>query len=457
MTVALALVVAALAQQATDSGAGRPCRVIIDSVGNYGRQVEAAGGGTNFFAGGGVRAHCEGTSSLLVADSVAYYGGTRRFDMVRNVRLRDTSITLTATNATYFLHEERLEAHRNVVAVNHRTGSVLRGPNLTYLRAVPGTRDTTELRAMSRPTIEYRASGDTGEPYLVVGDRVRMRGDDRMWAGGRVTIDRSDFAARADSMALDQGSGAGVLVGRPRVEGKGARRYTLDGRRIELVLVDRDIRRIKALGTGRATGDDWRLTADTISLDLDQGQLQQTLAWGDSSRPSAVSTQHTVRGDSLALDTPGEVLHELRAFGDAVSTSHRDTTVTQPDGTVAATTDTLSDPATDWMVGDTLVARFVQTPDSSGEARTELRQLEARGAARAFTHLLERARRAGEPSINYSRGTTITVLLRGDQVERVLVAGRADGVHLEPLPPPPAQPDTTTPPTPGPATGAPSS
>jgi hypothetical protein len=161
-----------------------------------------------------------------------------------------------------------------------------------------------------------------------------------------------------------------------------------------------------------------------------------------------------VRGDSLALDTPGEALRELRAFGDAVSTSRRDTSAGR-DGAPEATPDTLGERPLDWMAGDTLVARFIQTPDSTGEPRTELRQLEARGAARALTHLLERDPQAGreEPSINYSRGTTITVLLRGDQIEQVLVAGRADGVHLEPLPAPPAPagPDTTTPSARGPA------
>src|SRR5207247_10875483 len=96
--------------------------------------------------------------------------------------------------------------------------------------------------------------------------RVRFKGDDRMGGGGRVTIDRSDFAARGDSMQLDQAAGFAVLVGKPRVEGKSARPYTLTGTRIELGLQGRgrDIRLVKALGDGVATGADWRLTADTI-------------------------------------------------------------------------------------------------------------------------------------------------------------------------------------------------
>ncbi|PYP69315.1 MAG: hypothetical protein DMD36_10500, partial [Gemmatimonadetes bacterium] len=119
----------------SDTATGRPCVVEIDSVGGRGQQVEVRKGENNFFAGGGVLAHCRGTGSTLSADSVAWFAGVGRFDMIgqRNpVHIRDTAIALDATTASYFLHQDRLEAHRNVVAVNRNTGSVLRGPNLTY-------------------------------------------------------------------------------------------------------------------------------------------------------------------------------------------------------------------------------------------------------------------------------------------------------------------------------------
>src|SRR5207249_9983736 len=103
-------------------------------------------------------------------------------------------------------------AHKNVVAVNRNSGSVLRGPNLTYYRAVKGVRDTLEMYASSRPTIEYRASTDSGagEPYVIVADRVRFKGNDRMWGGGQVTIDRSDFEiGRASCRERGEVSGGG--------------------------------------------------------------------------------------------------------------------------------------------------------------------------------------------------------------------------------------------------------
>src|SRR2546427_8714002 len=87
-----------------DSAAGRPCKVIIDSVGRQAQQVEVRPGETNVFAGGGVLAHCEGSGSTLASDSVAWFAGTGRFDMIGLAdqgHIRDPAITLDGRFASY--------------------------------------------------------------------------------------------------------------------------------------------------------------------------------------------------------------------------------------------------------------------------------------------------------------------------------------------------------------------
>ena len=416
-----------------DTTTGRPCRVAVDSMGHY-AEIPNADGTKTLHGGGGVLAHCDGTNTTISADSFAHYPALGRMDLIGRVVIRDTGLALDARTASYFLKDERLEAHNNVVAVNRRTGSILRGPNLRYWRAVKGIRDTVEMYATQRPTVEYRQNqpGDTSsnEPYIIVADRLRFKGDDRMWAGGKVTVDRSDFASRSDSTLLDQTTGFGVLVGKPSVEGRGrtttgdaGKSYTLVGTRIELGLAQRDIRQVKALGHGKATGSDWVLTADTIDLRIADKLLQQTFAWGDSMRPHAISTLYTIQSDSLAIDSPGEVLTESRAFGSAFSTAKRDS-VTPPN-------------ETDWITGDSLTIRFAQEQDSAtNRPRSRLRQLVSRGSpARALTHHAnERDTTQVSPSINYSRGHQITLAMLKDRIDRVVVGGKADGVHLEPKP-----------------------
>src|SRR2546425_470370 len=189
MFASLSVALLALLQQpvpapmpVADTNPGRPCEVAIDTLPRV-RQV-TAGAAANYFGGGGVVAHCKGTNTRLKSDSVAYFSGAGRFDMIGNVHIRDSSLALDANVASYFLNNERLEAHNHVVAVNRNNRSVLRGPNLTYYRAVTGVRDTLELFASSRPTIEYRGTADSSEPYLIVADRVPFKARDRM-SGGR--------------------------------------------------------------------------------------------------------------------------------------------------------------------------------------------------------------------------------------------------------------------------------
>ena len=104
------------------------------------------------------------------------------------------------------------------------------------------------MYATGRPNIQllrvrHRRRPQTVEPYVIVADRVRFKGSDRIWAGGKVTIDRTDFAARSDSMRLDTGKGSdGTLIGgEPILRGLGTDSFSLRGQRIDLALTQREL------------------------------------------------------------------------------------------------------------------------------------------------------------------------------------------------------------------------
>jgi hypothetical protein len=160
-------------------------------------------------------------------------------------------------------------------------------------------------------------------------------------------------------------------------------------------------------------------------------KLQQAFAWGDSSRAHAVSTTNTITSDSLAMDIPDQVLTEARAYRKALSTSKRDS--------VAA------ESTRDWIAGDTLTAHWRQQPDSTGTPRTVLHRVISIGKARAYTHLYpsktDTTAKSTEPSINYSRGDTIIVVMKAAKIDTVLVMGHMDGIQADPLPP--QKPDST--------------
>ena len=409
----------ALAPPALAAQSGR-CTFQIDNVDRQGSVVETPGG-TNYFAGGNVRLSCRGTRITMSSDSVAAYGGNV-VQFIGRVKYRDSTLTMDADRGTYYKNGERWEARGRVTTENLTNGSTLTGPSLDYFRVVKGVRDTMEMYATGRPTIKYvpgdSAGGQPAEPYQIVADRVRFKGNDRIWAGGKVTIDRSDFAGRGDSLRLDTGKGGdGTLLGsKPSLRGVGADSFNITGTRIDLTLERRELTFLVAKGDAHAVSRDWDLVADTIALDINAKKLEQTFAWGDKIRPSAKSPAYAMTADSLALDTPGQRLREVRGFGKAWL-----------GGTVH-----LGGKERDWMRGDTVVARF-GTADSAGTSRALLTRIEARKAAQSY-HVDTNTRVPSRPSINYARGDVIVVTMKEGAtrgVDRVDIRGKVDGIQLE--------------------------
>lgn len=396
------------------------CVFQIDNVDRQGSVVETPRG-TNYFAGGNVRLRCRGTQTSMQSDSVAAYGGSV-VQFIGNVKYRDSTLSMDADFGTYYKAGEKWEARGRVNTKNLRTGSTIVGPALDYFRALRGVRDTFEMFATSRPRVMYATADSAGgatNPYIIVADRIRAKGNDRLWAGGKVTVDRTDFNARGDSLRLDTGKGSdGTLVGgQPQMKGLGADTFSLAGRRIDLKLDRRELTYVTAKGNGRAISRDWYLVGDTIALDLDSRKLEQILAWGDSNRQSATSAAYALKADSLALDTPKQRLRQVRGFGRAW---------------LGGTIDSAAKDR-DWMRGDTIVADFAPR-DSAGTTRQLLSRISARRQAQSY-HLNRDARFPTRPGINYARGDAITVTMRADAangVDRVDIRGQVDGIQLDP-------------------------
>jgi hypothetical protein len=421
----LALLVLIAMPAVGQAQAGR-CVFQINNVDRQG-SVSETPQGTNYFAGGNVQLSCRGLPVTMQSDSVAAYGGNL-IQFIGNVKYRDSTLTMDADRGTYFKNSEKWEARGRVSTNNLRTGSKLTGPSLDYYRVVKGVRDTLEMYSTGRPRIEYTTAdpgAKPGEPYLIVADRVRLKGNDRLWAGGKVTIDRSDFSARGDSLRLDTGKGSdGTLTGgNPMMRGLGRDSFNLTGRRLDLRLSQRELTYVVAKGDGHAVSKEWDLVADTIGLDIKNRRLEQTLAWGDSIRPHATSPAYAMRADSLALDTPGQQLKEVRGFGTAWLGGTVDSRTRQRD----------------WIRGDTVVAQFVQR-DSAGTRRAALSRIVARKGAQSF-HLDPSERHPERPAINYARGDVIVMTMKQGVrtgVDRVDIRGQVDGIQLEAADAPPA-------------------
>ena len=442
-------------------------------------------GPRNVFIGGRVEARCLNQDVRLFADSAEWYQQAQVLYLLGNVRYSEPRVKVNSDQMNYFQADERLLATGNVEATLP-SGSVMRGPQATYYRAVRGLRPSARLEAVQRPRLwlaQRDSTGKTGEPVQMTANQITTENDSLIYAGGRVEITRSDLDARSDSAFLDSGRELARLMVQPVIIGKGARGYTLRGRQVELYTRNRIVQRVLAQADARVTSEDLLLTSDTIDLRVDRNKAQAAYSWG-ASRARAISPDRDLIADSLAVRMPDQQLREVRAFRKAVAT-------TMPD------TATVRTGEKDWLKGDTIFAFFDSTsrgaarpatarvpsttaaaaPKPVGRNRTRaaradtaqvaapatavaatsadtatvkprLREMQAIGNASSRYQVSAQGSTPARPGINYARGDRITVVMDSTGVSKVQIDEHAVGVYLEPVldaVPRDSLPDTSTP------------
>lgn len=399
------------------------CRVELLNVSRQAVRTQVTRETENLFAGGDVRLRCRGQNVRMWADSIASYQG-QVIQFIGNFRYEDQAARVTSEFGTYIRTQEKWEARGNVVYVNRRDGSRLEGPAVDYYRKINGQRELEEVFAEQRPrlTLPVTDSGRGSEPYVIAADRLRLRGQNLMWAGGSVTIDRSDLIGRADSLSLITGKeGTGVMVGHASIRRAAEDSFALRGKRIDLAMANRELTAVTGRDSATATSRDFELGAGVIRLRLGARKVIQTLAWGKNPTPVALASDYQVKGDSLAVDTPEEVLKEFRSFGHAWVGFRPDTAQGERD----------------WLSGDSIRAEFATIPGPGpGQQKAVIHRLEARSRAASFYRLANTASAPGAlPSISYAKADRIVLTMTpGDsvKVERVEMTGQVHGVQLEP-------------------------
>ena len=228
----------------------------------------------------------------------------------------------------------------------------------------------------------------------------------RSGPAGKVTIDRSDLAARGDSLWLRTGKdGKGSMIGgQPTLRGFGKDTFDLTGKRIDFTLDEKDLTGIMALDSAHAVTGDVDLTGDTVSIALKEKKAELTPCLGPHAHARWASPATTSCGATRWPSTrPRESSREVRAFFNAWAG-------TKPDS---------GSGERDWVAGDTVIVRFVES-DSAG-TKTDARCSSSRrmDSARSFYRAVDKGKAAdstkkAEPSLNYARADRI-VVTHGDQ------------------------------------------
>ncbi len=207
-------------------------------------------------------------------------------------------------------------------------------------------------------------------------------------------------------------------------------------------------------------GGDEEPQVDTRGLSPGDAERARDLAGRDSpgddteaapdslTRPVVVAQDFHLTGDSIEVKSPGQRLDEVVAVGDARAESTEDDSLR-----TGALPDILR---RDWIVGDTIVARFgpAQPPDSGAAAEppppgagVRLETLTGSGRARSLYRMFP-GDTTGDgaetrPAIHLVEGEMITIHLDGREVVNMDVVGQTEGWHFEPQPPDSAVADST--------------
>jgi hypothetical protein len=396
----------------------------------------------NYDAAGHVKMRCLTQQVFLDADSVSALSGMY-VRMYGHVAYRDSVYAFDADTMFYDLRLEKLEARGNVTVLDKVAGSTLAGPWVDYWRAVKGVNDSARVEALKRPTVRYFNLGTMKDtrvrtPYILVGDNLKGFGQSRLSGAGSVTIDRDSVHGDGDSLFLDRGTtSVAQLIGVPaKLRRRGADSFVVFGKEIRIRSENDTIRDLRAFLTARVTRGATDVTGDTIHLSFASQKLSLTLAWNRKSGATLHSAGYDVVGDSLAVDSPGELLQQIRVFKRGMIRSPLDTA---PNVAPRVAGDTAAPDSTrNTLWGERIVARFEQV-DSSGVLVTRLRGLQAFGKqptqARSLSSRTEIAKDGKRsPSTNYTRADTIFVVMKsGDSVgvSSVQAFGHVTGMQLE--------------------------
>lgn len=448
MTRAIALVLCGIGAVVALAGA-RPapaprCRLQVLNVDRDASQKEMFNNQTNinYDAAGHVKLQCVNQQVFLDCDSLSALSGDY-YRLYGHVVYRDSAYRFAADTMIYLLRTEKLEARGNVTVLDKLAGSTLTGPWVDYWRQVKGVNDSARVEALKRPTVRYFNDASIRDtvrrtPYILVGDRLKGFGQSRLSGSGTVTIDRDSLHGEGDSLAFDRGkTSVAQLIGAPaRLRRRGADSFAVSGKELRLRSENDTIRDLRAFRTAHVTRGTTDVAGDTVHLLFASEKLGLTLAWNRNDGAALHSDGYDVIGDSIAVESPGEQLREIRVFRRGMIENPRDTVGPAVPRIPGDTTTPDSTRNTLW--GDRLVAHFEQV-DSSGTLATRLGALQAYGRqpnqARALfarTEVAKDGRRT--PSINYTFADTILVRMRtadSTGLASVQAYGHVSGVQLE--------------------------
>jgi hypothetical protein len=210
----------------------------------------------------------------------------------------------------------------------------------------------------------------------------------------------------------------------PVLRGKKEKPFTLSADLIDLFSNNRKLSRVLARANAKAVSDSMTLTSDTLDLRVRDDLLDHAYAWGSKSRARVVSPSQNMLADSLDVFMPGQRIQLVRALRNALAQGKPDTLRFR-----AEAPDT-----TDWLLGDTIVARFDSLAARDTAKNPSIRSLVASGRASSLYHLAPNDTSERRAALNHVTARIITISFNQQKVATVATVDSVSGIYIEPRP-----------------------
>ena len=487
------------AGNAQDPREGQARRCDLVQAADYRQLMNVAGEEVLYFQDP-VRLDCTG-QVRLEADSAVWNRASGNLELIGRVVYRDSTTELTAEWTNYFGRDDRLTSRGDVVLRDLARGSRVSGQALDYYRA-------TELRPSSRLTVQggrphavlrrspaaappmadtaspavgdpaqgvVEEPADTAAPLEVWAERLEFVGETVFTAYRNVELLRGEMTGGGERARYDQTAEELELEGGAHVENP---QYRLVGKRIDAFLEGESLREVLAEDEARLESEELTVMSERLRIGFVEGRIERLEAWNPvpadaPRRARAVAEDFDLRADSIDARADAGVVREVRAVGRAFGER-------EPDSVVVA----LPSIATrDWIQGDTIIGYFAPDtatvaenadpgepaladgpparsvavtvaagPDAAGNATDDStgvvleRVVVIGGSSPALSlYRIQDQGGNGERSINFMSASRIILIMSHGEVRRVEAEGPIDGLHLDPIPEPTAEPEEGTP------------
>jgi hypothetical protein len=391
------------------------------------------------YVSGRARYDCTGGIRVLADSAVSAFG---RLVMIGNVSFADSLKTLQSQYVQYEGRIGHIVADGPTVVTDRKTGSTLRAPNgLTYQRA---NKDNPQPRIeviRGRPQMvlyEEPRPDQKVDTTTIVSDRMEIVGESLFRGWGSVEIKRGTLDATGSQTVFDDSLGIMDLWGIARIKGD---RYDVRGDSIHAQIEGDLFREVRVFRDARIDSEDLVVQGQRVYIAFDSGAVHRLIALGTKNAkttiaPATATTPNlALTADSIDALAPRQTLERVVAVGNALGSR-------QPDSLDLKLPELIQ---RDWLRGDTVIAHFVEAPDSVKARRTEsdssfsrvLDRLIAVGGGSVPATATYRIRAENDTTdqveVGYLVARRITAMFREGSIQDLNAEGQIRGVYLQPI------------------------